>query len=90
LLNVTVPVTVVPAGASLGRTTVLVKSGCKPVNMAVLVLLVVVVSGMLVVPTPATTVLVPTATVSVTCAVVLAPGLKVIELVPTVVLPLTV
>ena len=95
LLNVTVPVTVVPAGALPGSTTVLVKSGCKPVSVAVAVLLVTVVSGRLVTPTPAVTVLPPVPTVSTGAATVvvlpaLPAGFKVMLCVPGTLVPLTV
>jgi hypothetical protein len=90
LVNVTVPLTVVPAGALPGRVTLVVKSGCRPLKVAVAVLLVSVVSGMLVVPTLAVTVLPPACTVSTgACVVVLCAGLKVIDWVATVGTPLT-
>jgi hypothetical protein len=89
--KVTVPLTVVPAGALPGRVTVVVKSGCKPLKVAVAVLLVSVVSGMLVVPTLAVTVLLPACTVSTGAAtVVLWPGFKVMDTVPGTLAPLTV
>jgi hypothetical protein len=90
LVKVTVPVTVVPAGAFGGRSTLVVKSGCNPLKVAVAVLLVRVLSGRLLTPTPAVTVLPPAWTVSTGAAtVVLWPGFKVMLLVPGTTVPLT-